>query len=1507
MKEKISMRKNLFSPNRLWAVCLVVVMMLTYQLPFAVQIQAAGTPQLDQRCEVADSYGGFSSFYTGQSFTAGRTGVLSQVDLLLKLESYGQGEIMLQIVEADASGYPTSNVLGYSKDRQVISGVAGSNSWYSFTFDQMARVQAGKRYVIIMNSTTDNVLLNGKSTTGAGPYTAGNTFVKHFFAGAPWSQGTATNYDYAFRTYVSSPSSNASLNNLVLENGQLYDTFDSNITEYTAWMAMEQTSLKITPSLFAPTGATITVDGKVCKNGATQTVSVPTDRDIPIIVTAENGTTTKTYTLKVAHSYTVGFSPLLGGSIQASPLVKKQGTPINLNITPDLYKRLKPGSLKYNDGTGDYPISASSFLMPAADVTVSAIFLDDPQTLTRTTNELFATGVTSLYVNSQEGYILATDRNNRKLYSVDTNNCQVEAAFTVNDVSARNAVGIVQDAITKRIYILNNESKNISEYDIGNLNVAANGFEVQEDPRGLTLNSALNRLYVVNKGSNSISIMDSITRATLNIGVGIGPIDMALDTITNKIYVANSGSNDVTVLDGLSGAVLGMVPVGNEPSAIAVDSATQRVYVANAGSNNVTVINTADYSVVSTVSAGATPYAIEINPNNHKIYVANSSGNTLTVIDGSNFDIATVPVGNGPRTLAVNPNNNVIYVLNTASQSVTAVDENERTITYAVGSAPADIAVDTKTNRVYVANSGSNDIITELPALIPETLTVSNPTVSGVTVVISPEVETLTATNFILRDSVGNTVTVLDATTADLGSTYQISAALKDGQTYSITAVCDGYTFGGFKSFTVPLAPVKTYNVNIGTFTGGTIQVAPSTTVAGETVYLTITPDNGKQLKPGTLKYNDGTTDTMISGTSFIMPPTNVTVSAEFKDISPSITNADKVAADKEALSIGYAIGDNANCVTKNLNLTVTGAVYGSSITWVSDNTNVISNSGIVTRPTYISGDAAVTVTAAVYNASVSDAKVFNLVVLKLPETIYTITFNKNGGDTPAIPNTQTVVSGGNLGTLPIAPTRSGYTFNGWNTTADGTGTAYMTATAVNADLTLYAQWTVISNGGSSSGNGGSSSDNGGSSSDTGGSVTGSSTSTPTETASTTTVTHTTTVSSGVTSTITAQVKSDSNASATATVSENQIKEAIRQAVAEATKQKGGIPVKVEINIPAVTEAKTMEVSFPKSAVTALADNQTDALILSTPLASITFDKAAMATISKQAVADVKFTASRADASGLSEAAKALVADRPVFNFSVTSGDKTISQFAGTVMVSVPYTPKAGEDTNAIVINSINAHGEPNVVGNCAYDSSTGTIRFKTTNFYQYAVGYNKVNFKDVPSESWYSRAVTFLAARGIANGTGEGNYSPEDKLTRGQFLVMVMKAYEMKADENLKDNFEDSGDTYYTGYLATAKKQGITHGVGNNMFAPDKEITRQEMFALLYNMLKHIGKLPEATSQKTLLSYSDASEIESWAKDAMTLFVNTGIVSGSGDNLNPADTTNRAQMAQVLYSLLSK
>jgi hypothetical protein len=201
------------------------------------------------------------------------------------------------------------------------------------------------------------------------------------------------------------------------------------------------------------------------------------------------------------------------------------------------------------------------------------------------------------------------------------------------------------------------------------------------------------------------------------------------------------------------------------------------------------------------------------------------------------------------------------------------------------------------------------------------------------------------------------------------------------------------------------------------------------------------------------------------------------------------------------------------------------------------------------------------------------------------------------------------------------------------------------------------------------------------------------------------------------------------------------------------------------------------------------------------------------------------------------------------------------------------------------------------------------SVIFVTGHFSSFVIGYNPAAFNDVETGSWYYNAVSFLAARDITGGTGGGKFSPDAKLTRGQFLVMLMRAYDIAPDtaSSGQDNFADAGNSYYTDYLAAAKSLGITKGVGNNLFAPEKEITRQEVFTLLYQALKRIGQLPEGTSGKTLSDFSDAKAVASWAKEAMTVMTETGTVSGSGGKLNPTGLTTRAEMAQVVYNLMSK
>ncbi len=345
------------------------------------------------------------------------------------------------------------------------------------------------------------------------------------------------------------------------------------------------------------------------------------------------------------------------------------------------------------------------------------------------------------------------------------------------------------------------------------------------------------------------------------------------------------------------------------------------------------------------------------------------------------------------------------------------------------------------------------------------------------------------------------------------------------------------------------------------------------------------------------------------------------------------------------------------------------------------------------------------------------------------------------------------------------------------------------------------------------------------------------------------------------------------------------------------------------ITMPSIPDVDTYSLGIPVLDLSTT-DNQS-ILTINTDFGSLTVPSNMLTGVKGADGNMAQITIGKGDKSNLPEDIQTAIGNRPLIQLTLSiDGNQTDwSNPDAPVAVSIPYIPTAVELANpeSIVVWYIDGSGNVVTIPNGHYNPATGMVTFDTTHFSNYAVVHNKVSFKDVAESAWYSKAVGFIAARKITLGTGDGNFGPEAKLTRGQFIVMLMKAYDIAPDANPRDNFSEAGGTYYTGYLAAAKRLGISAGIGNNMFAPEKEITRQEMFTLLYNNLKVIRQLPQGDSSKTLDHFSDAGQIDSWAKEAMTLLVKAGTVGGNAGKLNPTSTTTRAEMAQVLYNILSK
>ncbi|MCL1873504.1 MAG: S-layer homology domain-containing protein [Clostridiales bacterium] len=176
-----------------------------------------------------------------------------------------------------------------------------------------------------------------------------------------------------------------------------------------------------------------------------------------------------------------------------------------------------------------------------------------------------------------------------------------------------------------------------------------------------------------------------------------------------------------------------------------------------------------------------------------------------------------------------------------------------------------------------------------------------------------------------------------------------------------------------------------------------------------------------------------------------------------------------------------------------------------------------------------------------------------------------------------------------------------------------------------------------------------------------------------------------------------------------------------------------------------------------------------------------------------------------------------------------------------------------------------------------------------------------KVEFNDIKADDWFADAIMFLAEKGIMQGNGK-SAMPRSAVRRADFMILIMRAYNIELDTSPTNNFMDvPADAYFAPYLATAKRLGFARGGLDGKFRPNESITRQDMCVMLYNVLKETNNLPQVASQSAVTD----PEISDYAVEAMIYLAQCNIIQGTGNGLVPKEITTRAQAAQILYNLL--
>lgn len=173
--------------------------------------------------------------------------------------------------------------------------------------------------------------------------------------------------------------------------------------------------------------------------------------------------------------------------------------------------------------------------------------------------------------------------------------------------------------------------------------------------------------------------------------------------------------------------------------------------------------------------------------------------------------------------------------------------------------------------------------------------------------------------------------------------------------------------------------------------------------------------------------------------------------------------------------------------------------------------------------------------------------------------------------------------------------------------------------------------------------------------------------------------------------------------------------------------------------------------------------------------------------------------------------------------------------------------------------------------------------------------------FTDVNEDDWYYDAVAYAYENKLFSGTSNTTFSPNVSMTRG---MMVTVLYNLSGETgSSKPDFADvPADQWYSEAVAWAAENGIVDGVGNGLFAPNSDVTREQMAVILYNYVMKMGiKLPYI---RNAADFVDQSSISDWAEEAVTAMYCAGILNGRDDgSFDPQGQATRAEVAAMFMN----
>lgn len=179
--------------------------------------------------------------------------------------------------------------------------------------------------------------------------------------------------------------------------------------------------------------------------------------------------------------------------------------------------------------------------------------------------------------------------------------------------------------------------------------------------------------------------------------------------------------------------------------------------------------------------------------------------------------------------------------------------------------------------------------------------------------------------------------------------------------------------------------------------------------------------------------------------------------------------------------------------------------------------------------------------------------------------------------------------------------------------------------------------------------------------------------------------------------------------------------------------------------------------------------------------------------------------------------------------------------------------------------------------------------------------------FSDLEDDHWAAPYIYDLYQRGIVNGVGGDLFAPSRTITRAEFVKMLAGVAGV-TEEDLSDQHSAFADveqgSWYEPYVVWATENGVTTGTSATTFAPMATISREQMATMIYRYAQSAGiDLPES---QPAVTFADADSFADWAAQPIEAMQRAGIINGVGGNrFAPQDLASRAEACKMLSVLL--